>query len=300
MLFEIHILYCGLILYPQMKNFIIKLLLFVPGLTIILSCTLKPEVTWVAIGDSITYLNDHPNETGNRTPKGYLTLIKEKLPSLNYINQGHNGWTTVGIATEIEKLGLVKADLYTVFLGTNDWWSGRSVGTLDDYVKDTGTGTTCGAYRKIINKIRSLNDKAKIVIITPMQRNDFVYIADKNNNAFGSYKKKQGQTLEDFANAIAAIGKHEGIPVVDLYHNKALSIEKLVKFKKLKDPATGEYKNYKYPDWIAVPFNSSTDEYPYPIEAMNITFDGLHPSTKGNAIIAKNLVKAFKKSGLDF
>ncbi|RYD89479.1 MAG: SGNH/GDSL hydrolase family protein, partial [Sphingobacteriales bacterium] len=181
--------------------------------------------------------------------------------------------------------------------GTNDWWSGLPVGTIDDYTKNTGTGTTSGAYRKIINKIRSLNASAKIVLITPMQRNDFVYIGDSHNNAYGSYKPKNGRSLEDFVNAVAAIGKYEKIPVVDLYHNKELSIENLVKFKRLKDPATGAYKNYKYPTSATIPFNPSTDEYPYPAAAMNMTHDGLHPSDKGNAMIAKSIVKIFKTLG---
>ena len=51
-----------------------------------------------------------------------MTRVVEKLPGIHYINQGHNGWTSGGIAREIENLGLVKADVYSVFLGTNDWW----------------------------------------------------------------------------------------------------------------------------------------------------------------------------------
>src|SRR4029079_4790217 len=82
------------------------------------------EITWVAIGDSITYLNDHANETGNRITKGYMTMVAEKLPGIHFINQGHNGWTSGGIADSINNLGLVKADVYSIFLGTNDWWQG--------------------------------------------------------------------------------------------------------------------------------------------------------------------------------
>src|SRR4026209_2448906 len=82
----------------------------------------KKEITWTAIGDSITYLNDHANETGNRITKGYMTMVIEKLPHIHFINQGHNGWTSKRIAANIETLGLVKSDVYSVFLGTNDWW----------------------------------------------------------------------------------------------------------------------------------------------------------------------------------
>ena len=81
----------------------------------------KKPISWVAIGDSITYLNEHPEETGNRITKGYMTRVVEKLPHVRYTNQGHNGWTSGGIANAIEKLGLQKADVYAIFLGSNDW-----------------------------------------------------------------------------------------------------------------------------------------------------------------------------------
>jgi lysophospholipase L1-like esterase len=255
----------------------------------------RRELTWVAIGDSITYLNDHQNETGNRVTKGYMTRVVEKLPNVHFINQGHNGWTVVRMAENIEKLGLVKADVYSVFLGTNDWWHSGRLGTFADYQNNAGTATVYGAYRIIINKLRSLNPEAKIFLIAPMQRADFVYINNPKNNAYGSYKPKDGQTLEQFANAVDSIGKFEGFNVVDLYHKSGMKVKKLVKFKRLKDPQTGAYKNFSYPDYTTIPFNPETDEYPYPVEAMGITYDGLHPSDKGNEMIGKMVMKVLKK-----
>jgi lysophospholipase L1-like esterase len=252
------------------------------------------KTTWVAIGDSITYLNDHQDETGNRLTKGYMTQLTEKFPNVQYINQGHNGWTAISIAEKIETLGLVKADVYTVFLGTNDWWAGKAIGTLDDYRQDTGAGTLHGAFRIIISKLKQLNKKAKIILMTPLQRGDFVYINSFKNNAFGSYRPKNGQSLEQFANAILAIGAYEKIPVVDLYHDSGIHQENMVNFKRLKDSKTGEYKAYKYPDYVGVPFNPETDEYPYPVESINMTYDGLHPSDKGNQIIAEMLINKWK------
>ncbi len=252
----------------------------------------------MAIGDSITYLNDHLDETANRVTKGYLTRVTDKLPNLHYINQGYNGWTSGGIAQSINKLGLVKADVYSIFLGTNDWWQGRPIGTLADYKNDVGNKSIFGSFRILINAIRKLNLGAKIILITPMQRNDFVYIADSQNNAHGSYRKNAGQSLEDVANAVLTIGKYEGIAVVDLYHHPLLTIEDLVNFKRLKDPKTGQYTDYKYPKSIDIPFNPKTDEYPYPMESINLTYDGLHPSDAGNTIIANEIVSVFNRIGL--
>ncbi|MCE7066120.1 SGNH/GDSL hydrolase family protein [Dyadobacter sp. CY326] len=263
---------------------------------LVLTClaSAPKKISWVAIGDSITYLNDHKDETGNRVTKGYLTLLTEKHPQVEYINKGYNGWTSINIADKIETLELVKADVYTVFLGTNDWWQGKALGAMSDYEQNTGTKTVYGAFRIITDNLKQLNKKAKIILITPMQRGDFVYINNQKNNTFGSYKAKNDQNLEDFANALLAIGKHEKMPVVDLYHESGMTVDNMVNFKKLKDPATGSYKNFTYPEYTTIPFNPETDEYPYPAEAINMTYDGLHPSDKGYEIIADMLEKKWK------
>jgi lysophospholipase L1-like esterase len=266
-------------------------------LIIAYSCTsfTKKEITWTAIGDSITYLNDHPDETGHRIAKGYMTRVVEALPHIHFINHGHNGWTSGRIAANIEKLGLARSDVYSVFLGTNDWWHADTLGHLSDYKNDTGSKTLYGSFRVIIDKIRTLNSKAKIILITPMQRSDFVYINNPKNNAYGSYREKNGFSLEQFVTAIDSIGHYEHITVVDLYHKKELAVDHLVKFKRLKDPETGVYKNYSYPGFIDIPFNPETDQYPYPAEAIDMTYDGLHPSDKGYESIAAMLIKIMKK-----
>jgi lysophospholipase L1-like esterase len=255
----------------------------------LLSCEQK-QLKWIALGDSITYLNDHQDETGNRITKGYLTLVSEALPHIQYVNKGYNGWTAQRISKEIETLGLEGADIYSVFLGTNDWWRGVPIGTFSDYSNNTGSETFYGSYRIIIDKFRSLNKDGKIVLITPMQRGDFVYIADMTNNAYGSYKEKEGQNLAEFAEAIITIGKNEKLDVVDLYNRSGITLENMVKYKRLKDPSDSTYKNFQYPAYMDIPFNPKEDEYPYPIEATGATYDGLHPSDSGYEIIAKMLI----------
>ncbi|MGC4103893.1 SGNH/GDSL hydrolase family protein [Ferruginibacter sp.] len=272
-----------------------KKLVVLSALVLIISSFAKKNITWVAIGDSITYLNDHANETGNRITKGYMTRVTDKLGNIHFINQGHNGWTASRIADNIEKLGLVKADVYSVFLGTNDWWHSNKLGSFADYQNNTGSGTLYGAFRIIINKLRSLNPDAKIILITPMQRSDFVYINNPKNNAYGSYKEKDGQSLEQFANAVDSIADFEHFKCADLYHKKGMEVEQLVKYKRLKDPQTGAYTNYTYPAYTNIPFNPETDEYPYPLDAIDVTYDGLHPSDKGYEIIAKMLIRIMKK-----
>lgn len=259
------------------------------------TCFSAHNITWVAIGDSITYINDHVDETGNRINGGYMTMVKKQLPYVSYINQGHNGWTSGGIAENIDKLRLTKADVYSVFLGTNDWWQGRPIGTMNDYKSNNGNSTVFGSYRIIINKIRELNPAAKIILVTPMQRSDFVYINDKTNNAWGSYKEKNGQSLKQFAEAIKAIAMFEHVDIVDLYNNEQLTQQHMVKYKRMKDPATGVYRNFTYPAFTTIPFDPATDDYPYPADAINMTYDGLHPSDKGYAVITRLFVKIMKR-----
>lgn len=271
-----------------------KKLLLLVSIVFFISSFSSKKITWVAIGDSITYLNNHLDETGNRLKKGYLTRVSEQLPNIQYINQGHNGWTSGGIADSINKLGIIKADVYSVFLGTNDWWQGRKIGTLADYAHNTGNQTVYGSFRIIVNKIKILNAGAKIILITPMQRTDFVYVADKHNNAYGCYKEKNNQSLAAFAAAIDSIAQYEHCALIDLYNKSGITVSNAVKYKRLKNPQTCEYKNYTYPNYINIPFNPNTDEYPYPVDAIGTTYDGLHPSDKGCAIIAKMLVKVLK------
>src|SRR5664279_5494190 len=99
-----------------------KLLLLTTFIFLIANSFTDKQIKWIALGDSITYLNEHPEETGNRITKGYMTRVIEKLPQISYINKGYNGWTASRIAGEIDNLEIVSSDVYTVFLGTNDWW----------------------------------------------------------------------------------------------------------------------------------------------------------------------------------
>lgn len=268
-------------------------LLALPVVFLLISFTHR-TISWVAIGDSITYLNDHTNETGNRMTKGYLTQVTQRLPYIHYTNQGHNGWTSGNIAKAIEKLGIPPADVYSVFLGTNDWWHSNHIGSWSDYQNNTGDSTIYGSFRIILDKLHTLNKDALIILITPMPRADFVQPGNPKNNAYGSYKDKDGQSLEQVAEAIRTIADNQHLRLLDLYHEKKLAVPHLVHFKRLKDPQTGEYRNYPYPDYTKIPFNPA-DEYPYPREAIGMTYDGLHPSDEGDAVIANRLIKILKK-----
>jgi len=279
----------------ELLNLEMKKLLLLTGLVLLSAFSPRKQLTWVAIGDSITYHNGKPWATKNRLTKGYMDDVVEQLPYIHFTNQGYGGWTAKTMADNIDKIGLEKADIYTIFLGTNDWWTNLPIGTLDDYRNNTGNGTVCGAYRTIINKIRCLNSAAKIILLTPLQRTDFVDVNDSTSVIYGCYKpNKSGLFLSDYATAIGDIAYMERFKLVDLYHNSGITIKNAVKFRRLRNPNTGAYKNYPYPNYTVIPYNPKTDEYPYPLEAIDMTYDGLHPSNKGHRRIADMLVEVMK------
>ncbi|MDQ1089955.1 lysophospholipase L1-like esterase, partial [Siphonobacter sp. SORGH_AS 1065] len=46
--------------------------------------------------------------------------------------------------------------------------------------------------------------------------------------------------------------------------------------------------------YIDIPFDAKNDDYPYPIESIALTYDGLHPSDQGYEIIANRLIEKWK------
>lgn len=254
----------------------------------------QKQLKWMAIGDSITFHNNHQNTTKGILTKGYMDRVVEKLPYIKFANHGYPGWTAQGIAENFDNLHIEKADVYTIFLGTNDWWVGLPIGTINDYRKATGNKTVYGAYRTILDKIRSLNADAKIILMTPLQRTDFIDINNVHSIIYGSYKaNKQGVTLSAYADAVKDIAKEQNVALIDLYYKSGITTKNAVNYKRLRD-ADGKYMNYAYPKYIDMPFNPDKDDYPYPAGATNWTYDGLHPTDKGHQKIADLLVKEMK------
>ena len=252
------------------------------------------KIKWAAIGDSFTYLNDHLDETGYRVTKGYLTRIAEALPQPELNNLGINGSNfECWIGQEIPF-----ADLYTVLLGTNDWHGGMPLGSVKTF-RARETGNTAGRLGILLDHIRGANPAAKIVVGTPVPRGDFVYILDAENNAHGSWApdREQGTGREVYLHEVASLildcCEAEGVPCIDLYRAAGFTEENAVKFKRVK--VGGAYRDLPYPDYVGVPFDPKRDEYPYPPEAADMTYDGLHPSDKGNARIAELFVEKIKE-----
>lgn len=236
-------------------------------------------IRWIAIGDSFTYLNDHLDETGYRVTKGYLDRVLDKVPGLELFNMGINGSTT-----EIwHAVNIPKADLYTILLGTNDWHHDVPMGVDSDFA-DCTAGTVLGNLGCLVRKIRAKAPEARIIMMNPVERGDFVYIGGNGNCATGSYAPKRGIWLRDLSDAIYRCALNNGIEALDLHKESGITPANAVNFKRCWTPEG--MKDLPYPEYTQVTYNFKRDGFPYPPEAANFFYDGLHPTDKGNEVIA--------------
>ncbi len=277
--------------YQNLKRFLSIIISFSFICSTIAAQDNHKKISWCAIGDSFTYLNDHLNETGNKVKKGYLSRTCDKISFLSYINMGKNGSTTQAWVNHLKDSTWVvpKADLYTILLGTNDWNHGDVTGTTTDF-KNCTPGSVLGNMGIIVSAIHNVNANAKVILINPTERGQFVYLLKQSNNAEGGWFKKDGGTLKEFSSKLYQSYLETGIPCLDLYSLCGFNFSNIVKYKHVK-LSDGSYKNLSYPEYTNYKFDSSKDEYPYPLDAMNMTYDGLHPSDYGNEIIATLLSK---------
>lgn len=248
----------------------------------------REKLRWCAIGDSITFLNDHLEQTGERVKNGYLTRTRNKCEheyEIEIINQGMDG----SVTGDFVHRELPEADLYTVLLGTNDWSQGVPCGTVEDFI-NRHEGTIVGNLGLIIDHIHEKCPEARIIVMNPVERGDFVEIIDPSNNMHGSYALCHGQKLKDIsAKIFRCADSCEWVEALDLHRLSGFKQGNVLHFKRIK--VDGEYRNVEFPDYVQYTYNPETDEYPYPSAAGWMTYDGLHPSDEGNERIASILAE---------
>lgn len=246
----------------------------------------------VAIGDSFFYINDHREETGFRLSKGILSRVKDKLYfKVELINVGQNGWKTSDWVANMDNVPV--GDIYLIMLGTNDWWSGLPMGGREDFLAKT-IGTILGDLGFIIAKIKEIAPQAQIYLCNPVERSDFVYIHDYKNNAKGSYEPHCGQALEQIANAIFTYARAEGVVNINTHDKSGITCFNAVKFKRCCSGTSAI--DLPYPNYTNSLFDPDNDAYPYPLEAIGTTYDGLHPSDEGSEAIARVIADAINST----
>ncbi len=170
---------------------------------------IKTHKIWNMIGDSITYFCDSPSSNGIQYV-GYDKYISEKIGFKTVNNYGYSAIAFTGTTGITSKTSLWDvADIYTIFLGTNDYSFDKAIGSLSDYTGDTGILTMYGAMRELVDAIYTANPSAQILFCTPTKR-------DYNSLDSWDDTNGLGNTFEDYVTAIEAIAKYNSFEIIDL------------------------------------------------------------------------------------
>lgn len=180
---------------------------------------------YISHGDSITWQDGRAYGHGEHTgeiARGYQTIFSENVGLASYSNMGKSGWSMAvvngnGIVdTIIGVADYTQYNLCTIACGTNDFKLNVPLGTLGVIGDVTFDDTTFyGAYRKAVEYILTNAPTMRIVLMTPLQRDNAGYDVNYTNSA--------GAKLIDYVNAVKAIGDMYGLPVCDMYGNSGFT-----------------------------------------------------------------------------
>ena len=181
--------------------------------------------TYISHGDSITWQDGKAyiqGEHQGETAVGYQTIFSEAVDLASYNNQGASGYPMAvvdnrGVVNVIMNIASYESyDLCTIACGTNDFKLDVPLGTLGQIGDTTFDDTKFyGAYRKAIEYILTSNPTIRIVLMTPLQRDNSGYNVNTVNGA--------GHKLIDYVNAVKAVGEMYGLPVCDMYANSGFT-----------------------------------------------------------------------------
>ena len=172
---------------------------------------------WLSLGTSITWYNSH---AGGKFEKGYQSWLMEQIKFDGFANRGVSGACLDSTLWCIQD-----ADLYTVEHGINDWGNRVPPGTMADYENNTGNGTFAATYRKVIDKLRATNPKAKIILCTPRKGYGFGgYLPDRCDARQSERDGKPGYFLKDYADLVLDIAEKEiGVGIAVIHREKRRS-----------------------------------------------------------------------------
>ncbi len=145
----------------------------------------------ILFGDSLTY------GYGVSSNENIETLIKNAYPSWKVINKGINGDSTRDARKRFERdVASLKPDIVTFLFGSNDSAMGEGYITLYEYNIN---------LEMMIEKLKLINPKCKIIMITPPPVDDTVFMPYNYNERLEPYvencrnlAKKHNLVLADF------------------------------------------------------------------------------------------------------
>jgi len=175
--------------------------------------------SWCSVGTSITHANGR-----NDILMGYQDRVMQKITFSQFTNvgvagqaiaTGAKGAPVPSLAEQVDTMLTTIADYYTIEHGINDWNRCTTIGTIDDFINNTGYATFYGAYRVVIDKIYTLNPNAKIILITPRK----AYGASVFREHWWEANTAGGNDyyLKNYVAAVRAIGEFLSLPVCDWF-----------------------------------------------------------------------------------
>lgn len=268
--------------------------------------TKTSSISYCEIGDSISWQFDgklenfasEGSETGYKQIGGYGQKICKHF-GISYVNHhshGLNGRTFAGYMSEINSPAnsdLIwqvpkNADVYTIFLGTNDFGTACPLGIKLDYLNDTldynnfgSTMTVYGGIRKMIDYISDTSTTTKdkkIVFITPLgfgAYNGYGGVVSTweydSNGEIIEKPNLAGWKMSQLVDAIKWVATQTGSYVIDLYNEQGI-------FQKNRLNIEG-----------------NLDSNGVPLVYQGVLGDNLHPSTNGHASVSKHIISELEK-----
>ena len=187
---------------------------------------------YISHGDSITWQDGEAYIQGEHIgeiAKGYQTVFSANVNLSRKTNMGKSGWSMAvvngnGVVNTILSVSnYAQFDLCTIACGTNDFKLNVPIGTLGQ-IGDTSFDDTTfyGAYRKAVEYILTNSPTIRLVLMTPLQRDNSGYDVNYTNSA--------GHKLIDYVNAVKAVGEMYGLPVCDMYANSGFTKKTLTTY----------------------------------------------------------------------
>lgn len=216
---------------------------------------------YASYGDSITAGGDYP-----RVPAAIhsMTSSVRGIGGTTVINNGSTAWVDIdgnylgrppeappsgtegidyftissGMCTQ-NRIDTLPADssLVTIMGGANDWGQNAVIGTIQDAANDTTTSPTFyGAYKSLLDKVQVRCPNAHIVICNITSIN--------SGNNLGT--NANGDSVEDFRDAIRTVSKAYGFPVIEMNELGVTA------YNHASYSSDGTHPNYKYYEMIGM------------------------------------------------
>lgn len=156
--------------------------------------------------------------TGSHGEGGYVPFLREQL-GLEAVQNFSIGSSGLASSTPDSMTGLLlkegrlpkDPDLILVWHGSNDWYHGTPVGSLDSH----DPSTFFGAVETAVDVLRHHAPEAVLLWVTPIFRWERPDRGEAEGDAFG-IRNRSGHTLMDYHEALEQASVRHGFPLIDM------------------------------------------------------------------------------------